>query len=239
MRFHLLGVGEAFDAPLGNTSAILTAESRLLLDCGYAVPASLWAYDGDADLLDGIYISHAHGDHYFGFPPVIGRLWESGRTKGLAVITQESVFRKMKDAMELAYPGILADCKFDLRFLPAAAGETVRWREFELRFAPSTHSVPNLAVRVETGGRSFAYSGDGQYTPAGRVLFSGVDVLLHEAFSFAPHPNHGDIEGVIAMAAEARVRRLLLTHLHRNTRARDRGRIDPAILPEPGYEAGV
>jgi ribonuclease BN (tRNA processing enzyme) len=239
MRFHLLGVGEAFDAPLGNTSAILTAESRLLLDCGYAVPASLWAHDGDADLLDGIYISHAHGDHYFGFPPVIGRLWESGRTKELAVISQESVFRKMKDAMELAYPGILADCKFDLRFLQAAAGETVRWREFELRFAPSTHSVPNLAVRVETGGRSFAYSGDGQYTPAGRALFAGVDVLLHEAFSFAPHPNHGDIEGVIAMAAEARAGRLLLTHLHRNTRVRDRGRIDPAILPEPGYEADV
>jgi ribonuclease Z len=239
MRYHLLGVGEAFDAPLGNTSAILTAESRLLLDCGYAVPAALWAYDGDADLLDGLYISHAHGDHFFGFPPFIGRLWESGRTRELAVITQDSVFYKMKDAMELAYPGILAVCKFDLRFIPATAGTAVRWREFDLRFAPTTHSVPNLAMRLETGGRSFAYSGDGQFTPASRDLFAGVDVLLHEAYSFAPHPNHGDIEGVIAMAAEARVRRLLLTHLNRQTRVRDRHRLDPAILPEPGYEGDV
>jgi ribonuclease BN (tRNA processing enzyme) len=239
MRYHLLGVGEAFDAPLGNTSALLTADSPLLLDCGYAVPASLWAYNGDADFLDGIYISHAHGDHFFGFPPLIGRLWESGRTRELAIVTQESVFQKMKEAMELAYPGILAACKFDLRFLPASADTTVRWREFELRFAPSRHSVPNLAVRIETGGRSFAYSGDGQFTSAGRDLFGGADVLLHEAYSFDPHPNHGDIEGVIAMAREAGVRKLLLTHLNRNTRLRDRGRIDPAILPEPGDDGEV
>jgi ribonuclease BN (tRNA processing enzyme) len=239
MRYHLLGVGEAFDAPLGNTSTVLTAASRLLLDCGYAVPAALWAHNGDADFLDGIYISHAHGDHFFGFTPLIGRLWESGRTRELAVVTQEPVFRKLQEAMELAYPGILAACKFDLRFLPAAAGATVRWREFDLRFAPSRHSVPNLAVRLETAGRSFAYSGDGQFTPAGRDLFAGVDVLLHEAYSFEPHPNHGDIEGVIAMAAEAGVRRLLLTHLNRDTRVRDRGRIDPAILPEPGADGDV
>ena len=239
MRYHILGVGEAFDAPLGNTSAILAAESRLLLDCGYAVPASLWAHNGDADFLDGIYISHAHGDHFFGFPPVIGRLWESGRTRELAVITQESVFRKLHDAMELAYPGILAACQFELRFVPASAGASVRWREFDLRFAPSRHSVPNLAVRIETSGRAFAYSGDGQFTPAGRDLFANVDVLLHEAYSFDPHPNHGDIEGVITMAREAGVRRLLLTHLNRTTRVRDRARIDPAILPEPGHAADV
>lgn len=236
MRYHLLGVGEAFDAPLGNTSAILTAESRLLLDCGYVVPAALWEHNGDADFLDGIYISHAHGDHYFGFPPVIGRLWESGRTRELAIITQEPVFQKMKDAMELAYPGILAACKFELRFLPAAPGGALRWREFELRFAPTTHSVPNLAVRIESGGRTFAYSGDGQFTPASRELFAGVDVLLHEAYLFEPHPNHGDIEGVIAMAREAGVRRLLLTHLNRTTRVRDRHRIDPSLLPDPGAE---
>src|SRR5689334_4803927 len=129
MRYLLLGVGEAFDAPLGNTSVLLTAESRLLLDCGYAVPAALWSHNGDPDFLDGLYVTHAHGDHFLGFPPVIGRLWESGRTRELAVITQESVYRTMCDAMELAYPGILAQCKFPIRHIPAAPGSPVRWRE--------------------------------------------------------------------------------------------------------------
>jgi ribonuclease BN (tRNA processing enzyme) len=239
MNYVLLGVGEAFDAPLGNTSALLSADSRLLLDCGYAVPASLWAYDGNADLLDGLYISHAHGDHFFGFPPLIGRLWDSGRTKEFTVIAQESVWLKMQDAMELAYPGLLERRQFELHFIPAAAGETVQWREFQLRFAPSIHSVPNLAIRVETGGRSFAYSGDGMFTPAGRELFFGVDVLLHEAYSFTPHPIHGDIDAVTGMAGEANVGRLLLTHLSRETRVRDRERIDPAMLPEPLHRGSV
>lgn len=234
MRCHLLGVGEAFDPALGNTSTIVTAAGRLLLDCGYAVPAALWAHDPDPDLLDGLYISHAHADHYFGFPPLIGRMWEAGRTKPLALITQESVFAKVRQAMELGYPGMLSGCKFELQFIPAAPGGKIRWREFDLSFAPSTHSVSNLAVRIETAGRSFAYSGDGMFTPASRDLFRGVDVLLHEAYLFEPHPNHGDIPGVIAMAAEQQVGKLLLTHLNRQTRARDRARIDPSILPEPG-----
>jgi ribonuclease BN (tRNA processing enzyme) len=239
MDYLLLGVGEAFDAPLGNTSALLTAESRLLLDCGYAVPAALWAHNGDPDFLDAIYLSHAHGDHYFGIPPVIGRLWESGRVRELAVITQESVFGKMRDAVELAYPGILAKCRFPLRWIPAAPDTKVEWREFRLAFAPTTHSVSNLAIRVETAGRSFAYSGDGMFTRDSRCLFSGADVLLHEAYSFEPHPIHGDIPGVIAMAAEAKVGRLLLTHINRGTRVRDRNRIDPALLPEPMHSGSV
>ena len=41
------------------------------------------------------------------------------------------------------------------------------------------------------------------------------------------------------MAAEACVRRLLLTHLNRITRVRDRARIDPALLPEPGHAGDV
>jgi ribonuclease BN (tRNA processing enzyme) len=239
MDYLLLGVGEAFDATLGNTSALLTAESRLLVDCGYAVPASLWACNGDPDFLDGVYLSHAHGDHYFGMPPVIGRLWESGRSRELAVITQEPVFARMRDAVELAYPGILDRCQFPLRLIPAEPNGKVEWREFRLAFAPTTHSVSNLAVRVETAGRSFAYSGDGVFTAASRDLFSGADVLLHEAYSFDQHPIHADIPGVIAMAAEAKVGRLLLTHVNRHTRVRHRGRIDAAILPEPMHAGSV
>jgi phosphoribosyl 1,2-cyclic phosphodiesterase len=64
-------------------------------------------------------------------------------------------------------------------------------------------------------------------------------VRLHAAASFQPHPNHGDIEGVMEMAKQTGVRRLLLTHLNRTTRVRDRARIDPAMLPEPGDSGDV
>ena len=43
MKIQFVGVGEAFDETLPNNSQLLEWENtRLLIDCGYAVPHSLW-----------------------------------------------------------------------------------------------------------------------------------------------------------------------------------------------------
>ena len=41
MKIEFIGVGEAFDLALGNTSLLLHSKLKLLIDCGYAVPQSI------------------------------------------------------------------------------------------------------------------------------------------------------------------------------------------------------
>ena len=65
-----LGVGEAFDEELPNTSILIrygkgTSPVTLLLDCGFTAPPRLWKEEPEVDILDGTplldvkpYVSH-------------------------------------------------------------------------------------------------------------------------------------------------------------------------------------
>ena len=218
MRVVLLGVGEAFDENHGNTSALVRAESTVLLDCGYAAPFQLWRYDASPDLLDAVYITHAHADHYFGLPPLLVRMWEDGRTRPLTLISQPAVLERIWQLMDFAYSGLKERLTFKVERLEVSEGFDLNWREFRMRFAPGLHSVTNLAIRMDYQGRSFCYSGDGMFTEQGRTLFSGADLVLHEAYSFEPSPVHADIPRLISMAEECGIQHLVLTHVQRHVR---------------------
>lgn len=221
MRIVILGSGEAFDETLGNTSALAISETTILIDCGYAAPFQVWHYDSSPNLIDAIYISHPHADHYFGLPALLTRMWEEGRKKPLTLISQKQVLEQIWEIIDLGYMNMRKRLEFSIDAVEAMIGAEVSYGEFHMRFAPTMHSVTNLAARIETAGRTFCYSGDGMFTDESRTLFRGADLLLHEAFAFAESPIHADIPRLIAMAEEARVKHLVLTHIQRRVRKDD------------------
>lgn len=234
MDVVILGCGEAFDADLPNTSLLIDAGTRLLLDCGFSAAPQVWKALPDSDALDAIYISHGHADHYFGLPAVLTRMWEEGRNKPLVIVSQGYVLEQLPGVLEAAYRGIPARYQFPIEHRVAKPGETVEIADMTLRFAETKHPAPNCAVRVETGGRAICYSGDGMFTSASRELFSGADLLYHEAYSFESSPAHGDIPGVIRMALDQGVRKLGLVHVARKVR-QERVRLTDAVLAEGEY----
>ena len=67
MKLTWNGTGSAWAVYYGNSSAVLEAGGqRLLLDCGYTVPARLAPLGLTLRDLDGVFISHLHGDHIYG-----------------------------------------------------------------------------------------------------------------------------------------------------------------------------
>jgi len=239
MRIVLLGAGEAFDETLGNTSALVTAEATILIDCGYAGAFQVWRHDPSPALIDAIYISHAHADHYFGLPALLARMWEEGRKKPLTLISQASVLEQISQIMELGYAGLRKRFEFPIDTVEATSRREVSYREFKMTFAPTIHSTTNLAVRMETGGRAFCFSGDGMFTKESQSLFANADLLLHEAFSFEQSAVHADIPRLIKMAEDVQVKHLVLTHVQRRVR-RDDPRLQslqskvPLTLAAPG-----
>jgi ribonuclease BN (tRNA processing enzyme) len=241
MEFLVLGCGEAFDERLPNTSYLLRAPGlKALIDCGYSVPPRVFQ-STSFDEVDLIYITHAHADHYFGLPAVLGRWWEDGRTKPLTVASQQSVIDQIRDVLEYGYRTLAARFQYPIEYRAAEAGQTIESHGARFDFAPTRHSVTNYAVRIGIEGKAICVSGDGMFTKESAALFEGADLLCHEAFSFDPSPVHADIEALLKMAAERQVARLALVHIQRNVR-KDRDRIAramesaglPAGVPEPG-----
>ena len=79
------------------------------------------------------------------------------------------------------------------------------------------------------------------FTDAGKELFSGAGLLVHEAYSFDHSPVHADIGRLVEMAGRQSVQHLALVHVQRTLRrnatpildliGRTSGRV---TLPDPG-----
>jgi len=247
-KLIFIGTGEAFDEELPNTSILYdSGETRLLMDCGYSVPQQVWRQSGDPEFLQGIFISHHHADHAFGIPAVLTRMWETKRSTPLTLLGHEGTQVYIRNLMEMAYPTLLSRLGFPLEFMEVRAGDQVPFRELQLAFAQSVHSVTNYSLRISQGGKTICYSGDGSFSDATRELFRGCDVLIHESFAWERRvPSHASLKEVLEMAGAQNVKKYCLVHLQRDFKKkvgdllRDLPQMSLNLLvPKPGEEMYV
>jgi len=254
MKITFLGVGEACDPLYPNTSLLVESviggqERQVLLDCGFTTPHLYFSACAEADCLDALWISHFHGDHFFGVPLLFLRLWEMDRRKPLFVLGPAGVKAKIRQALDLAYPNFGAKMHYPLLFREAEPDVCLEAAGFQWRTAAGLHSQRALALRLEDGERALFYSGDGRPTPATENLVRGCDVAVHEAFRLADEtPGHGSVRGCLDFARRTGVPALALLHIQREERLRRHQEIEVAIrrhppcrvwLPEPGESLAV
>lgn len=249
MRIDFCGVGEAFDEALSNTSLLVTTDkAQVLLDCGFTAAHAFWRIAPKPLELDAVWVSHFHGDHFFGLPVLLLRFWEEGRTQPLTVIGPYGVEDLVWTALDLAYEGFRDRLQYPLRFLEAEPGKVILEAGFRWTFAETSHSALNLAVRLDHVSGSLFYSGDGRPTAKSINLMAGCDLALHEAFGLDDGgENHGSVKGCLAVAKEAGVKQLALVHIQREVRRSQKQTIQkmigqgsvPTMVPEPGESIAV
>lgn len=245
-----LGVGEAFDEALPNTSILIryrggTPTVTLLLDCGFTVPPQFWREKLKVDELDGIWISHFHGDHSLGLPALLVRFWEEGRSKVLTLIGQKGIDAFARKSLELAYPGFYKKIGFPLRFLEVEPDKETEVFGLSFQAAENSHSQRDLALRIDAEGKSIYYSGDGRPTLECMALAKGSQLIIHEAFHpETEFPGHGTVKGSIEMAKQSGAQNLALVHIQRDARNQvikemkgymDEGTSLNVLIPEPGH----
>lgn len=250
MRSVFAGVGEAVDERLPNTSILLESEgSGLLLDCGFSAAHTLFGNMPDAEeRLAGVWLSHYHGDHWFGLPALLARIAGSLRSTPLAIIGLPGVEEKVRGLVPLAYRSVLDRLPCPLDFIEATPGSAAAVGPFRLAFAPAGHPAPALTLRVTAqNGASCFYSGDGRPTPESLALARGAGLVIHEAFCFESEmEGHGSVASACAFAADAGAKALALVHVRREERHEKAAAIRAALtafsretdihsfLPEPG-----
>ena len=209
-----LGSGNAF-APEGRAFSSVLVDGRLLFDCGPTVLQQLRRAGVPSDAIDAVFISHFHGDHFFGLPFLFLDAWHAGRSKDLTIVGPPGIEARSEQLMGLAYPSLPAKAPFQRRYQEVAdAGDAAAAGAFFS--AASVQHVPSLecfAYRVELGGRSLVYSGDTTLCSGLLSLVPDADVVVMEC-SCAGESVHLSAEGVAAVARQASpAAKLVLTHL--------------------------
>jgi len=85
------------------TSQVLqTAEHMMLIDCGEGTQMQMSTYKIKRSKLDHIFISHLHGDHYFGLIGLLNSLALNNRTNDLHIYAPEKLQSVIRLQMEVA-----------------------------------------------------------------------------------------------------------------------------------------
>jgi ribonuclease Z len=93
--FELLVLGSSSASPTSerNTSAQLLNISQryFLIDCGEATQIQLRRFKAKFQSIDHIFISHLHGDHFFGLPGLLSSMHLLGRKQGINIYCPEQL----------------------------------------------------------------------------------------------------------------------------------------------------
>lgn len=194
-------------------------DTALLLDAGNGSTANLQRYLGFQDL-DAVVVSHRHVDHCIDlvgafyalrFAPASG----TGPPDRLPLYAAAEVHDMLTNLMSADSAHAFDDVFAHTQVGP---GDEVTVGSVRVRFARSEHTVPTVTTRIEVDGRALVYSGDSAGGPELIDIARGADLLLCEATWHGdardyPPGIHLTASDAAAIAAEAGVGRLVLTHL--------------------------
>lgn len=245
MKISFIGTGAAHDPRRGNVSFLYESGTRILVDCGFMNVARLIEMKLDPDLIDAIYISHSHADHFTGLVPFVSTLCSGGRTKPLTIIGHAGVQKSYRLIEQITEREMYKHQKFELTFIETV--EPLTFGNIHLRFALTSHGAySNYSVMLDDKEVSLFYSGDGRMTEDSKNLMSQAHVLIHNTKTIDVYdPNHASICEVLDFVMlSSRCRQLFCTHVHDSY---DRTDVKDKIskyyqgsvavhLPEPGEE---
>lgn len=211
MKLTALGVWGGYPTrDAGTTSYLLQSEEgfNLLLDAGSRAVTEL-EHELSPNDLDAIILSHYHEDHIADLGALRQyRQLQTVKPEMLPIYGhQENEYEFSKLSLENVSEGIAYDVENGTSVGP-----------FDIQFLKTVHPVICYAMRIveRATGQVLVYTGDTGYF-AELVDFSkDADILLADVYFFkdkAKMPNHLSSVEAGEIAAQANVKKLILTHL--------------------------
>lgn len=217
-----VGSGDATGSGARNQTCLhlQSEEASFLIDCG---PTSLTAMKQlglPVQQLQGILLTHAHGDHFGGVPFVLLDLMMAEREAPFWIMAPPHLITHLQEWNELCYPGIFAKAAFPIHWLPI---------EGEPRAIPGTGiMVYPFAMNHQTSRlchgyqvhlpeeKIVAYTGDTAWCDNLELLARDTDLLICESSYVSPPPEyikHLCYQEIQARKADLKTRHLILTHM--------------------------
>lgn len=237
------GTGDGWPCAERNHSSFLYrfGKSAVLIDCGEPLDRVYKASGLNYDLVDGLFLSHLHADHFGGFFMFMQGCWLEGRRKALPVYLPAGAVRPVRDMLQAGF--ILRELlPYRLELLPLRERQprsvgrvsvtpfcTSHLAAFRRRFQKKYRALDFNAYcfLLECGRVRVGHSADlGRPEDLEPLLRQPLDLLVCELSHFSPRELFGYLAG-------HDIKQAVFVHLaraHRKDIARTR-RLAAKMLP--------
>jgi ribonuclease BN (tRNA processing enzyme) len=199
----------------------------LLLDCGATTLTSLNRYHISANPIDGILLSHLHGDHIAGLPFLFLHFkYIEPRSKTLSILGPRGLEQRIKQLDEIMYPSDPSDpLPFELNFTEVQLRQKYSLDILQIEPFRSKHQddPPSYGYTMELDGRKIVYTGDTGWTDELPMRARGADLFICEcSFYESQAANHLDYPTIRKRLADCGHKKMVLTHLGREVLEKSR-----------------
>ncbi len=223
VKMRLLGTGDAVGSGgrLQTCFQVEWEDHSFLIDCGASSLTAMRRFGTDPGQIELILLSHLHGDHFGGLPFFILDGQFSRRTRPLVVAGPPGVEARVRQAMEVFFPGSSqVQRKFATEFVELKEEREFLWNQIRVTPYEVIHpsGAPSYALRIEVAGKILTYSGDTEWTENLARAACGSDLFLCEGYFFEKKIKfHLDCKTILDHLSDLRCRRIILTHMKSDT----------------------
>ena len=215
---EVLGCGDAFSSKghFNTCYYVYSADYKFLIDCGATSLLALKKSGISTLEIDMIAVSHFHGDHFGGLPFFLLDAAVQGRAKPLTIISPPGGKEKVRQAIELFYPGSMDILeKLPVRFIAYEEGMPVQSDGVRLEAYPVIHSEETLphGLRIYFEHKIVGFSGDTSWTDALVKIADQADLFICECNLYDQEvKGHLDYHTILARREQLACKKLWLTH---------------------------
>jgi ribonuclease BN (tRNA processing enzyme) len=221
MRLTIVGSGDAFGSGgrFNTCFWLQTAKATLLVDCGASSPVALKAQNLDHGNVDGIILSHLHGDHFGALPfLLLEAQLVARRERPLTIAGPPGSRARIEAALEVFFPRATSNrWRFPFEIVEIEVGKPADILGHLVTTAEVVHQsgAPSTALRISDGEKLFAYSGDTSWTDALIGVADGADLFVCECYGYTGVlKGHLSWEILQPKLPSLRAKRIMLTHMN-------------------------
>jgi ribonuclease BN (tRNA processing enzyme) len=247
MKLTVIGSGDAFGSGgrFNTCFRIETSGRDLLLDCGASSLPALKAQGVDPNAIDGVLLSHLHGDHFGGVVfLVMDGHFLSRRARPLLIAGPPGTRERLDAALEIFFPRSTRNpWRFPWQVVEIAPGTPAEFLGLSVGTVEVVHQsgAPSTAVRISDGRRVLAYSGDTEWTDALISVATGADLFIVECYEHARAvPGHMNWAKLSEKLPALGARKIMVTHMNPSMLAKlDEVRASGVLIASDGLTLDV
>ncbi len=145
MELLFLGTSSGVPTKSRNVSAVALKESSgshwYLIDCGEGTQHQLLNCALSANNLNGLFITHVHGDHCYGLPGLLATIGMNGRTKPLKIFSPKGIEQWLEATRDMTQWYL----PYTLEFIKTEALTDFELGQFKISSTKLSHRVPSYA----------------------------------------------------------------------------------------------